>query len=120
VTHTLVAAVCLCLASTAAAADGDVLMPTEVGELYDYLDSFDAPRLAVASQGNFDSVCCFAGCNALCMFTLHFVCDACTRGSVRSRVACIAAGCGGSVVVEMMMITEATTVTVVAVRCWLR
>jgi hypothetical protein len=39
---------------------------------------------------------------------------------VRSRVARIAAGCGGSVVVEMMMITEAMTVTVVAVRCWLR
>jgi len=117
VTHTLVAAVYLCLASTAAAADGDVLMPTEVGELYDYLDSFDAPRLAVASQGNFDSVC-FAGCNACSRLTLCATRRA--RGSVCSHVACIAAGCGGSVVVEMMMIVEAMTVTVVAVRCWLR
>jgi hypothetical protein len=84
-THTLVAAVCLCLASTAAAADGDVLMPTEVGELYDYLDSFDAPRLAVASQGNFDSVC-FAGCNACSRLTL---CATCTWLCVEScRVHC--------------------------------
>ena len=30
--------------------------PTEVGELYDFLDGFDAPRLAVLSTGNYDSV----------------------------------------------------------------